>query len=279
MSAWRKPAAEVLGLRFDRPAGVAAALALAALWLLGRRYGGITHDATLYMAQALHRLDPQAFSRDLFFAHGSQDAYSVFSFVYAPLVSSLGPGRAAMALTILGQAAFFAAAWSLARRIAPAPARWWSLALLAIVSGYYGGGHVFRFAEPFATARTLAEPLVLAALAFTMASRPAPAAASLFFAALLHPLVAASGIAVVLAWHAAGHKMLLRVAIAGCIATGFAAFLWPGFGPRLDSVWMQALLERSPHLFAFRLAMPAWAITGVVGVILAFVFGRRHGPE
>lgn len=27
------------------------------------------------------------------------------------------------------------------------------------------------------------------------------------------------------------------------------------------------------------LAMPAWAVTGVVGVILAFVFGRRHGPE
>jgi hypothetical protein len=27
------------------------------------------------------------------------------------------------------------------------------------------------------------------------------------------------------------------------------------------------------------LALPGWAVTGVVGVILAFVFGRRHGPE
>jgi hypothetical protein len=27
------------------------------------------------------------------------------------------------------------------------------------------------------------------------------------------------------------------------------------------------------------LALPAWAATGVLGVILAFVFGRRHGPE
>jgi hypothetical protein len=27
------------------------------------------------------------------------------------------------------------------------------------------------------------------------------------------------------------------------------------------------------------LALPAWAGTGVLGVILAFVFGRRHGPE
>jgi hypothetical protein len=257
---WNRPAAEALGLRFDRPAGrVAAGLALAALWLLGRRYGGITHDATLYLAQALHRLDPEAFSRDLFFAHGSQDAYSIFSLIYAPLVSSFGPGRAAMALTILGQLAFFAAAWSLARRIAPAPARWWSLALLALVSGYYGGGGVFRFAEPFATARTLAEPLVLAALAFTLASRPRPAAASLFFAALLHPLVAAAGIAVVLAWHAVERKAVLRFAIAGCAAAGCAAFVWPGIGPRLDAAWTQALVERSPHLFALRWPLPDWA--------------------
>ncbi len=27
------------------------------------------------------------------------------------------------------------------------------------------------------------------------------------------------------------------------------------------------------------LALPGWAMTGVVGVILAFVFGRRVGPE
>jgi hypothetical protein len=27
------------------------------------------------------------------------------------------------------------------------------------------------------------------------------------------------------------------------------------------------------------LALPGWAATGVLGVILAFVFGRKHGPE
>jgi hypothetical protein len=27
------------------------------------------------------------------------------------------------------------------------------------------------------------------------------------------------------------------------------------------------------------LALPGWAATGVLGVILAFIFGRRHGPE
>ena len=27
------------------------------------------------------------------------------------------------------------------------------------------------------------------------------------------------------------------------------------------------------------LSMPAWAVTGVIGVILAFIFGRKLGPE
>jgi hypothetical protein len=27
------------------------------------------------------------------------------------------------------------------------------------------------------------------------------------------------------------------------------------------------------------LALPGWAATGVLGVIFAFVFGRKHGPE
>ena len=27
------------------------------------------------------------------------------------------------------------------------------------------------------------------------------------------------------------------------------------------------------------LALPAWSVTGVIGVILAFIFGRKLGPE
>lgn len=31
-------------------------------------------------------------------------------------------------------------------------------------------------------------------------------------------------------------------------------------------------------VFSF-LALPGWAATGVLGVIFAFLFGRKHGPE
>ena len=80
-------------------------------------------------------------------------------------LGTLGAGAAALVVTLAGQALFLGAAALLVSRLASGNARWWSLVLLASVSGYYGGVGVFRIAETFATARVLAEPLVIGALA------------------------------------------------------------------------------------------------------------------
>ena len=170
-----RTAQEVLGLRFDRlpvASHAALVLALGALWLLGRRYGGVIHDASIYVLQGMRVLEPASFARDLFFLHGAQDAFTLFPQVYALLIGAFGAGNAARVVTVTGQIAFFAAAGALVFRIATGQARWWSMALLAVVSGYYGGVGVFRLAEPFATARTLSEPLVLAALDHACLSPP-----------------------------------------------------------------------------------------------------------
>src|SRR5262249_30498396 len=156
---------------------------LIGLWLLGRRYGGITHDATLYLAQGLRRLDPASLDRDLFFAHGSQDAFTLFPVLYAPLIDAVGTGAAAMLVTLFGQAACLAAAAALASQLGKGLARWWSLALLAVISGFYGGAAVFQFAEPFATARSLAEPLIVGAFALSLAGRHGLAWSALVLAA------------------------------------------------------------------------------------------------
>jgi hypothetical protein len=43
--------------------------------------------------------------------------------------------------------------------------------------------------------------------------------------------------------------------------------------------WAQNRLPgMAQGIYSF-LALPGWAATGVLGVILAFVFGRKHGPE
>jgi hypothetical protein len=252
----------VLGLRFQRLtiwAHAALACALAALWMLGRRYAGFTHDATLYLAQGLRRLDPGSFNQDLFFAYGAQDDYTIFPRLYAPVIDLFGAGTAAMLVTIAGQLAFFAAAALLACRMTSGMARWWSLALLAAVSGYYGGVGTFRMAEPFATARTLAEPLVIVALASTLAARPRTALAALAAATLVHPLVAAPGVAVIFLWHAAARPRLLwTVPLVVGVAAGLAV-VWPGLIERFDSVWLTAVLERSPHLFLSQWQAPDWA--------------------
>jgi hypothetical protein len=256
------PAQVAFGLRFDRPspAGYAAlVLALAALWILGRRYSGITNDAILYVAQGLRRLDPSSLDKDLFFAHGSQDAYTVFPALYAPLIEALGAGGAAMAVTIAGQVAFLAAATVLVFRVAAGPARWWSIALLAASSGYYGGVGVFRLAEPFATARTLAEPLVLAALACTLASRHRSAFATLAAAAALHPLMAAPGIVVVFLWHALARPRLLWALPILLALTLAVVVMRPELLQRLDPPWLAVILDRTPHLLVSQWLLPDWA--------------------
>lgn len=272
-----KPAHEALGLRFDgfsATSRAALVLALAALWLLGRRYAGITHDATLYVAQGLRRLDPASFDRDLFFAYGAQDDYTVFPRLYALLIDLFGAGTAAMLVTVVGQVAFLAAAAALVFRMTSGLARWWSLALLAAVSGYYGGAGTFRLAEPFATARTLAEPLVIAALASMLAARSRTALAALAAAMLVHPLVAAPGLAVLFLWHAAARPRLLWVVpLLALLAAGLAGG-WPGMSERLDTAWLAIVMERSPHLFLSLWQAPDWArlVWGLCSVWLGLRF-------
>jgi hypothetical protein len=267
---------EFPGFRFDRlsPAGYAGlVLAFAALWLLGRRYAGITHDAILYTVLGLRRLDPGALGNDLFFAHGSQDAYTAFPYLYAPLIDALGTGGAAMALTMAGQIGFVAAAAALVFRMVAGPARWWSLVLLAASSGYYGGVGVFRLAEPFATARTLAEPLVLAALALTLSSRHRTALFALAAAAVLHPLVAAPGAAAVFLWHAlARPRMFWSIPVLLGTVLGVIA-LHPGLLLRFDPPWLAVALERTPHLLISQWLLPDWSRL-VWGLCVAWLGAR-----
>jgi len=43
--------------------------------------------------------------------------------------------------------------------------------------------------------------------------------------------------------------------------------------------WVQNSAPSMAQAVYSTLALPGWAATGVIGVILAFVFGRKHGPE
>lgn len=66
-------------------------LVLGAIRCVARPYSGIGHDAQLYCLQAMNRAMGGFFNGDLFFLCGSQDSYSIFSILMAPLVAALGP--------------------------------------------------------------------------------------------------------------------------------------------------------------------------------------------
>jgi hypothetical protein len=59
-------------------------------------------------------------------------------------------------------------------------------------------------------------------------------------------------------------------------------FIWGLFHPAsLNGFksWVQNHLPfMAQGVYSF-LALPGWAATGVLGVIFAFIFGRKHGPE
>src|SRR5215204_1971217 len=77
-------------------------LLIATLWLSTRPYLGAVLDAQFYMGQALHALEPAGFADDLYFRFGSQDQFTIFTALYAPVVALLGISVAAMALTVVG---------------------------------------------------------------------------------------------------------------------------------------------------------------------------------
>ena len=63
---------------------------LLALNALAYPYAGITHDARLYAMQVQNRIASGAYNDDLFFRYGSQDSYSLFSTLVAPVAASWG---------------------------------------------------------------------------------------------------------------------------------------------------------------------------------------------
>src|SRR5688572_6594290 len=85
---WTARASDALRAVAARPWSLFALLLV--LNAAARPYLGIVHDARLYSAQVLNQLDAGCYADDLFFRYGSQDQFSLFSRLAAPLAGLLG---------------------------------------------------------------------------------------------------------------------------------------------------------------------------------------------
>lgn len=258
--------------------GVAVVLSL---WLTIRPYLGVRHDGVLYLGQALQHLHPGQLDRDIFFAHGSQDRFTLFSEVLACMQRALGVAGAQFVLLTASHAGILVIAAWFVRPLAATRERWLALASLAVMSHFYGGYGLFAFSESFVTARTVAEPLALLALMLCLTGRRAYALAALLGAGLIHPLVALPVATV--GWC----LLILRdwrwaaLALAAPLLWVPASLGLPPFDGLLTSMqgpWLEATQALSPHLYLSRWRGVDWMVLTMDVAVLAGVARGALGP-
>jgi hypothetical protein len=221
-------------------------------WLFRRTYAVLDDDAQLYAFQALASLKPWLREYDLFLAYGSQDQFTVFSPLYAWLIQQVGLASAEALLYVLFHAWTLIAAWYLVRRVGTHSISWLSVGAAIMVPGYYGARWVFEYGEPFLTARLPAEALILTSIALSLGSRITMAWITAMIALVVHPIIAAPGIAVltlisvpprIAQWLlAAGAGVVVSIAIAAK-ADWIPNFLL------MDADWLSVVQTRSSFMF------------------------------
>jgi hypothetical protein len=225
---------------------------IVALWLATRPYYGLIHDARFYMVEALHALDPARFADDLYFRFGSQDQFTIFSHLYAPLVAGLGVANAAIAATLLGQVLFLAGVIAFVHAVLrPGRTLWLALAgAIALPSAYL----IFtRYGEPFATPRLFAEGLSLFALACIMRGRIVWAMLLLALSAALHPLETLPALMLALVYLALARPVCWLLILGGAAAGISLAFVgvrpFANLRVFLDPEWLAIVMTRNSQNF------------------------------
>lgn len=237
----------------ERIRSVSLITALVALWFFTHPYRGIYHDARLYAVQALSHLSPDAYRNDLFFLHGSQDSYTIFSFIYAYVIRLLGLNAAAIALQITGHILWLSAAWLIARSLLKgSPAFWPFLVFAGVLSSEYGNS-LFSYDEPFLTARIFSEALVLYGIAFLVKRKDVLAFIFMLIASSLHPLMAAGGIMFAFFYKAYAERKWYFLSALILLLAVFAAFLhispFSGLIETMDEEWYRFSHTISAHAY------------------------------
>ena len=228
-------------------------------------YRGLDHDSRLYAVQILERIHPGSFAGDLYLLYGSQDRYSVFTILMAPLVQLWGLHVTFFCVYLASKALLF---WSLLRLtrvlISSNLALILALIHLAIVPVVFGGNEIFHVNESFLTPRLFSCALVLFALERMLAGRIVVVGLLLLGSFALHPLMAVGGILTAGLWWLARRctaRQLVWLALAAVALTALVTGLEP-VGDRLfghmDDVWRTINLKICFYIRPARWSWDDW---------------------
>ena len=236
-------------------------------------YAGLAHDAILYTLQAFSRIHPGRYDQDLFFLFGSQDAYTIFSPVYALFIKTLGLPIGSFVLYLLSKTLFFLSIILFFRQFCKNT----SIAFLAAVIISLHDIHYifFDINEAFLTPRLAAQSLSLFALRAVLQHRFVQTVLFLLFSALFHPIMAmGAGIIVCITWILYREWRLLFFSAAILSACCFILLIFqPAFFQKLnimqpfDPQWRAIVLERAPYLFPDQWPIDEWKLVFTSTVI------------
>ncbi len=232
-------------------------------FVLSHPYGGIHHDGIAYLGEALVDIDPARMADDLFFIYGSQATFTVVPHIYARAIEWLGVGDGTLGMLAVSLSAYFLAAYWLLRPLVDRRVLAWSMIVLFVAVPVYGGHRVFAYAEPFFTARSLAEPMVLFGLGWLVRKRTAIAIACMVAAMFVHPLIALPGLLLVWSWLVFEDRRWLWSALAGLVPIALGLIRIAPFDDlfkRYDAGWMTIVQEANPFVFPLNWRVGDWAL-------------------
>jgi hypothetical protein len=253
--------ADTLRILGQRPYQLAGLLILFNALLVP--YAGLVEDSQLYSGLVLNRIDPEFLSDDLFFRYGSQDKYTLFSALMAPLVLALGNKSAFFLAYLISVGLMLTALTRLVLKLWPgSPAAVVGLIYLAVILVPYGGFTPLHVIEPFLSARMPACAVALWAFTDLLDRRWARGGLALAFAFAIHLLMTLP-VLIFLAivflarrWGARGVALtttLAAAAFGALLATPSIAT--PLFG-EYDAYWME--LTRLSNCYMFPQEWFAW---------------------
>lgn len=263
---------------------VSTALLGLVAWLLNHPYVGMDiHDAKLYAVLAAHWLQPAAYARDPFFIFGSQDDFTLFSPLYGVLISWFGLDIAAQLVVIAGATLLAVAVALMSEKLfASYWARVLAVMLCAAAAYAYSPTNLsFRVNEEFATARALAVPLALLAIAFSLRGRQITGFATGILATLIHPLMGIWSILLLISVKLSDRTLLLLLSTGTACAAGASL---AGFAPLqpLDPAWDTLMRPLSvvyvgiPHIQQLSLILFWFALLLLAGRFGNPVFRRWY---
>ena len=283
-SEWLAKAADTLARVAENP--WALFVLLLVVNTVTQPYMGITHDTRLYSVQVLNQVEDGSYADDLFFRYGSQDQYSLFSRLAAPLVRLLGLPTAFFLIYLFSKSLLFFGMIRLVQTLVPhRVAGVLALVYGAAVSMNYGGLHVLNVQEAFVTPRIPACALVLIGLDLLLRGRPIASGLMILVALTLHPLMAFGGFLIwagLLLWTKLGVKTVVAALLGSCALAGVVLAVEP-LGQRcfgtMDDVWRQSILHASPFNFPSEWSRNDWCYLAIQLAVLGIAIGKYRSAD